>query len=209
MRAIYFFRAASATFCFSVCILILPIVTVNASTRNKGETICVNAYWDNNGNGIREVTEGFIEGVPISLQAGDILLTQGVTRTKQAKCFFVEPGHYTVIMGEAGSQIIKWTTRNTWSFDIQSSSTVNLEFGVAQISAYSQDKNTTGISKANTPAQNQTFLGLIFSCLVISFSALSTLLAIASLIVNIKILKLIRWNLDSDPPQKANVPGVS
>src|SRR5690606_31184148 len=59
-------------------------------------TVCVNAYSDDNANGVRDANEGFMGGVTFTLATSTTLVGQAVsTGTDNEICFEgLEPGQY-------------------------------------------------------------------------------------------------------------------
>lgn len=187
MRIIKRKLITSAVICLSISLLVTPLPIVKADSITGNGSICIDAYWDNNGNGSKEADDPYFSGVPITLITGDTILIEGETNAVTMKCFTVEPGQYRVIMGETASPVIIWTTRHDWDMEIISTETIHLEFGVSQMMAWSPEA-----VDPNTDPQPQPIWSIILSVSFIVFSVLATPVAVISLVINLRILKVIR-----------------
>ncbi len=199
MRVINGKLLALVLFCCSTNLLVVPSSSVNAASYSDTATVCVDAYWDNNGNGIREEGEKFIGGISITLKVEEKTIAGFVTDDDRMKCFTVEPGLYTISMGETGSQAILWTTRHDWDLPMGSSTTAYLDFGVAQIAVGPQ-----ATMEGQPDLQLDLFWSRVLGNLFLAFCFVATPIAAISLVVNIRLLKMMR-QLKADTPKESHV----
>lgn len=116
-------EAAAATV---VATLTAPAETV---TPAGTATICVNAFLDENGNGLHEATEGFAAGVTLTVAQGFTIVGQGVsTGTDVPLCFGgLQPGVYQV--AQAVPPTLEMTTQANATVEVGQGQTAGLEFG--------------------------------------------------------------------------------
>ncbi|MEZ4515429.1 MAG: SdrD B-like domain-containing protein [Chloroflexota bacterium] len=111
---------------------IAATLTVQAQTTptpTGTATICVNAFLDENGNGLHEATEGYAPDVTITLAQGFTLIGQGVsTGTETPVCFGgLQPGTYQVAQTVPPS--MEMTTQANTTITVSDGQTAGLEFG--------------------------------------------------------------------------------
>jgi hypothetical protein len=95
----------------------------------KGGMICVTAFHDQNGNGLREGSEGLLAGITFAILNGQQEIGDYMTDgASEPYCFSgLFPGSYQV----AEKQMEGWTTTTlaAWGVSLHEGDTVNLEFG--------------------------------------------------------------------------------
>jgi hypothetical protein len=92
-------------------------------------TICVNAFLDENGNGLHEATESFVAGVTLTVAQGFTIFGQGVSLgTDQPLCFGgLQPGTYQV--AQTVPATLEMTTQANATVQVGDGQTAGLEFG--------------------------------------------------------------------------------
>jgi hypothetical protein len=115
----------------------------------QGGAICANAFADANANGLRDVTEGYMAGVTITVsQSGAVVaIEQGVTTgSPTAICFENMPaGAYDVTQSIPPS--LEMTTAATAAIQVTNGTRVSLEFG-SRVAA--EDGNNSGATVSPT-----------------------------------------------------------
>jgi hypothetical protein len=91
--------------------------------------ICVNAFLDENGNGLHEASEGFVAGVTLTVAQGFTIVGQGVsTGTDEVLCFRnLQPGTYQV--AQTVPPALEMTTQANATVQVSEGQTAGLEFG--------------------------------------------------------------------------------
>jgi hypothetical protein len=118
-----------------------------------GGTICVNAFLDENDNGLHEANEGYVSGVTLTVAQGDLLVGQAVsTGTDAPVCFpSLSPGTYQV--AQTVPPALEMTTQANATIEVEEGQTVGLEFGSRLRPAGSeQDATATGEAAAGVDA---------------------------------------------------------
>jgi hypothetical protein len=94
-----------------------------------GGTICVNAFLDENGNGLHDANEGYVTGVTLTVAQGDLLVGQAAsTGTDVPACFpGLAPGTYQV--AQTVPPLLEMTTQGNATIEVGEGQTVGLEFG--------------------------------------------------------------------------------
>jgi hypothetical protein len=94
-----------------------------------GGTICVNAFLDENGNGLHEANEGYVSGVTLTVAQGDLLIGQAISSgTDTPVCFpSLAPGTYQV--AQTVPALLEMTTQANATIQVEEGQTVGLEFG--------------------------------------------------------------------------------
>ena len=92
-------------------------------------TICVNAFLDANGNGLRDPDEGYVGGVTLTVGQGSAVIGQAVsTGTETPICFGnLAAGAYQV--GQTLPSSLEMTTQANATVNVADGQTVGLEFG--------------------------------------------------------------------------------
>ncbi len=105
-----------------------PVETTTPVTIGNS-TICVNAFLDENGNGVHDATEGFISGVTLTVAQNNAIIGQGVsTGTATPICFAgLLPGTYQV--AQSVPPTLEMTTQANATIQVGPDQTVGLEFG--------------------------------------------------------------------------------
>lgn len=120
-----------------------------------GGTICVNAFLDENGNGLHEPNEGYVSGVALTIAQGDILVGQVASSgTDEPICFGgLVPGTYQV--AQTVPALLEMTTQANATIQVTEGQTVGLEFGSRLRPAGSEVVATAtaeGVSEADATA---------------------------------------------------------
>ncbi len=130
----------------------IPTATaVPTATPIPGATICVNAFADENANGLRDESETYIAGITFRVGNLDEIIGQAVSLgTAEAICFAgVEPGSYQV------SQLVpanlQMTTAPNATLTVEEDKTYSVEFG-SRIAPVSLSNNDT--ASPDTVASN-------------------------------------------------------
>ncbi len=94
-----------------------------------GGTVCINAFADTNGNGLRDATEGYMGNVTFTLASGVAVTGQAVSSgTSDPFCFEgIEPGSYQVAQIIPGA--LEMTTAGNATILVEAGQTVGVEFG--------------------------------------------------------------------------------
>ncbi|MCP5095914.1 MAG: hypothetical protein GY943_10200 [Chloroflexi bacterium] len=94
-----------------------------------GGTICVNAFADNNSNGVRDNTEGYMGNVTFTVASANAVVGQAVsTGTPNPFCFEgLEPGSYQVAQIVPGR--LEMTTAGNAAIQVEEGQRVGVEFG--------------------------------------------------------------------------------
>jgi hypothetical protein len=94
-----------------------------------GGTICVNAFADDNNNGVRDVTEGYMGNVTFTVATETAVVGQAVsTGTGNPFCFEgLDPGSYQVAQIVPGR--LEMTTAGNATIQVEEGQTVGVEFG--------------------------------------------------------------------------------
>jgi hypothetical protein len=99
------------------------------ATATAGGTICVNAFLDENANGLHDANEGYVSGVVLTVAQGDLLVGQSVsTGTDVPVCFpSLAPGAYQI--AQTVPAALEMTTQANATVQVEEGQTVGLEFG--------------------------------------------------------------------------------
>ncbi|HID54313.1 MAG TPA: hypothetical protein EYP41_20025, partial [Anaerolineae bacterium] len=94
-----------------------------------GGTICVNAFADENANGIKDDNEGYMGNVTFTVAQGTQIIGQAIsTGTETPACFAgLEPGDYQVAQTVPGR--LEMTTAGNTTVAVQPDQIVGVEFG--------------------------------------------------------------------------------
>ncbi len=105
-----------------------PVETATPALTGNS-TICVNAFLDENGNGVHDANEGFIAGVTLTVAQNNAIIGQGVsTGTATPICFAgLLPGTYQV--AQSVPPTLEMTTQANATIQVGPDQTVGLEFG--------------------------------------------------------------------------------
>lgn len=106
-----------------------PIPATETPTTPPGGSICVNAFADDNANGVRDANEGYMGNVTFTVANAAQVVGQAVsTGTANAFCFEgLEPGAYQVAQIVPGR--LQMTTAANATIQVEAGSTVGVEFG--------------------------------------------------------------------------------
>ena len=103
--------------------------TAASSTPAGSSTICVNAFLDANGNGLRDADEGYVAGVTLTVAQGTTIAGQAVsTGVEEPLCFGnLMAGRYEV--AQTLPATLEATTQPNATIDVAEGQTIALEFG--------------------------------------------------------------------------------
>jgi len=95
----------------------------------QGGVICVNAFSDTNGNGVRDEVEGYMAGVTFTVSQGSQVAASAVSNGSSAAICFpaIEAGSYVV--SQQPPRNVEMTTAQNATVDVTNGSTISLEFG--------------------------------------------------------------------------------
>lgn len=101
----------------------------NTPTPAGTAAVCVNAFLDENGNGLHDASEGYVTGVTLTVAQGFVIIGQGVsTGTDVPICFSgLQPGTYQV--AQTVPAALEMTTQANASVEVADGQTAGLEFG--------------------------------------------------------------------------------
>ena len=104
--------------------------TVEFGFAPKEGTVVGSVFDDQNGNGIKDVDEGGIEGITVTLvdENGNIIATVITDENGNYSFTNVPEGNYTVVISE-GPEGTKATTSTSQTITVTDGSTINVEFG--------------------------------------------------------------------------------
>ena len=133
-----------------------------------GGSICVNAFGDNNGNGLNDPTEGYMAGVRFVVAQGNTLMGEGVSSgTPDPVCFDGLPvGPYQV--GVTLPNTLEPTTATNITVNASQGQTLGLEFGTrvrgsqppaTEIAQGGDTGDTTGVDDPATSPTDETETG--------------------------------------------------
>ena len=107
----------------------LPPTETATATTPAGGVICLNAFADNNSNGVHDPTEGFMANVTFTIAQGANVINTGISRgTDSAVCFEGIPaGAYQVAQSVPNGLIM--TTANSANLTVENGRTIGVEFG--------------------------------------------------------------------------------
>ena len=95
----------------------------------QGGVICVNAFADSNGNGVRDADEGYMAGVTFTVAQSDQVVANGVSAgSSTAICFATLPAG-TYVVSQQVPRNVEMTTAQNATVDVTDGSTISLEFG--------------------------------------------------------------------------------
>ena len=104
--------------------------TVTPTPTPAGGTICINAFADTNGSGVRDAAqEGYMAGIRFTIARGSSVAAEGVsTGTASAVCASeLEPGSYQV--AQILPDTLEMTTAGNTLIDVAQGQEIGLEFG--------------------------------------------------------------------------------
>lgn len=106
-----------------------PVPPTDTPVPPTGGIVCVNAFADNNANGVRDDTEGYMGSVTFTVANGSNVVGQALsTGTDSPYCFEgLEPGVYQIAQLVPGR--LEMTTAGNATIEVTEGSTVGVEFG--------------------------------------------------------------------------------
>ncbi len=120
-------------------------------TATAGGTICVNAFLDENANGLHDPNEGYVTDVALTVAQGSRIIGQQVsTGTDKPVCFAnLPPGEYQV--AQTVPAALESTTQSNATVQVADGQTVGLEFGSRLRTAQPTATAATDIASVPTP----------------------------------------------------------
>ena len=105
------------------------VAPTSAPQEPQGGTICINTFSDENSNGLRDTTEGYMAGISVVIGQDGAIIGQGsTTGTDDAVCFSeLEPSAYEVAQRLPSS--LQMTTASNLEIAVENGQTIGLEFG--------------------------------------------------------------------------------
>jgi hypothetical protein len=121
---------AAATAAATLATTTAPTTTpATTATPTGNATICVNAFLDANGNGLRDADEGYVAGVTLTVAQGTTVVGQAVSPGQDTPVCFgnLLAGRYEVAQTLPPS--LEATTQANATVDVVEGQTIALEFG--------------------------------------------------------------------------------
>jgi hypothetical protein len=116
----------------------------------QGGVICVNAFSDDNANGLHEPDEGYMAGVTFTIAQDNQVVVQGVsTGTSTAVCFENIPAG-TYVVAQVVPRNLEMTTAASATINVTDGTTVSLDFGTRVKT--DMDDEEIGENPSPTPA---------------------------------------------------------
>jgi hypothetical protein len=120
----------------------------------EGGTICVNAFADENANGLHDNSEGYMAGVTFTVASTDSIVGQAISPGTEAPVCFEEldAGSYQIV--QIVPDRLEMTTAASAMLDVEEAKTYGVEFGSRIRSADSQVNTATpaAVAVQLTPA---------------------------------------------------------
>lgn len=145
-----------------------PVPPTEEPTAVPGATVCLNAFADVNGNGVKDANEGYMGNVAFTIGRNNQVVGQAVSSgTSTPFCFDgLEPGVYEVAQVVPGA--LEMTTAGNASVEVAEGQTVGVEFGsrvrldepapaATEVASVDQP---TAVPEADQPATGSPRLGL-------------------------------------------------
>jgi hypothetical protein len=101
----------------------------NTPVPPQGGVICVNAFADVNGNGVRDEDEGYMAGVTFTVARGEQVVSTGVSNGSDTAICFPPIGAGTYVVAQLPPRNVEMTTAQSATVDVTDGSTISLEFG--------------------------------------------------------------------------------
>ncbi len=125
-----------------------PIPTetpTNTPEPPQGGVICVNAFADSNGNGVRDEGEGYMAGVTFTVAQGQQVTSTGVSNGSTSPICFPTIPAGTYIVAQQPPRNVEMTTAQSATVDVTDGSTISLEFGsrIVEASAVAEGGQAT------------------------------------------------------------------
>ncbi|MCW5862429.1 MAG: carbohydrate binding domain-containing protein [Anaerolineae bacterium] len=110
--------------------LAATLAAATATTTPTGTaTVCVNAFLDANGNGLRDTDEGYVAGVTLTVAQGATVIGQAVSTGQAEPLCFGNLAAGTFQVGQTLPPTLETTTQPNATVDVAAGQTVALEFG--------------------------------------------------------------------------------
>ena len=106
--------------------------TSAAATPAGTSTICVNAFLDANGNGVRDADEGYVAGVTLTVAQGTTIAGQAVSTGQETPLCFSNLATGRFEVGQTLPPTLETTTQPNATIDVAAGQTIALEFGSRQ-----------------------------------------------------------------------------
>lgn len=103
--------------------------TVTPSPTPEGGRVCVNAFADENANGVRDDNEGYMAGVTFTVASTEVRIGEVISTGDETPFCFegVPPGAYQITQIVPGA--LEMTTAASATINVSAGQTVGLEFG--------------------------------------------------------------------------------
>jgi len=111
-------------------------------------SICVNAFLDNNGNGVRDADEGYVSGATLTVAQGATIIGQAVSTGGETPICFetLLPGEYQIAQSLPAT--LEATTQSNATVNLGEGQNIGLEFG--------SRPRATAVAEATLPAVTPT-----------------------------------------------------
>ncbi len=167
-----------------------PIPTetpTNTPEPPQGGVICVNAFADANGDGVRDENEGYMAGVSFTVAQGQQVISNGVSDGSSTPICFPAIPAGTYIVAQQPPRHVEMTTAQSATVDVTDGSTISLEFGsrIAQGTAVAEGGQVTPEGTADQPSGQDSDSGLSLGAYV---GLAAILIAVILLVVLIVVL---------------------
>ena len=129
-----------------------PIPTDTPSPTPTGATLCINAFADNNANGVNDNDEGYMAGVTFTIASGGQVVGQVISNgSPDPVCLEgLAPGSYQI--AQIVPARLEMTTAANTTLDVNDSSSFGVEFGSRLRPADSSDGQAIANNPEATPA---------------------------------------------------------
>lgn len=124
---------AAATLAATLAVTVAATSAPEATGTPAGTTaICVNAFLDANGNGLRDAGEGYVAGVTLTVAQGTAVIGQAVSTGQAEPLCFGNLAAGTYQVGQTLPPALETTTQPNATIDVAAGQTIALEFGSRQ-----------------------------------------------------------------------------
>jgi len=114
---------------FAVTVANAPVTRSFADTARAGGNVTVSTFRDDDGDGVRDVTELALPAVRIAITPGTPEVSEGVTNASGQLVLFTTTGAYTVTCQAPDSMVV--TTPNPVTGSMTNGGSASIEFGVS------------------------------------------------------------------------------
>ncbi len=120
---------AAATVAATLAAATATAAPAGTATAAGTATICVNAFLDANGNGLRDADEGYVAGVTLTVAQGATVIGQAVSTGQAEPLCFGNLAAGTFQVGQTLPPTLETTTQPNATVDVPAGQTIALEFG--------------------------------------------------------------------------------